>query len=138
MMTLITGFTCPPTIYFKFTTKCDKCYYKVRQLFFYYKVRWSVITKCDNFFITKCDKCYYKVRQILQSVTILLQSATGITKCDHYYKVRQYNERQEMMTSTITLLNTIYRRDIKSTGTLRHVMITYSTDYSQRFTGLLT
>ena len=36
------------------------CYYKVRQLF------------------------YYKVRQVL------LQSATGITKCDDYYKVRQY------------------------------------------------
>ena len=34
---------------------------------------------------------YYKVRQVLlQSVTILLQSATGITKCDDYYKVRQY------------------------------------------------
>ena len=63
-------------------TKCDS--------FFYYKVRWSVITKCDSFFITKCDKCYYKVRQVLQSVTILLQSATGITKCDDYYKVRQY------------------------------------------------
>ena len=60
MMTLITGFTCPPTIYFKF--------------------------------ITKCDKCYYKVRQVLQRVTILLQSATGITKCDDYYKVRQYME----------------------------------------------
>ena len=89
MMTLITGFTCPPTIYFRFITKCDKCYYKVRQLF-YYKVRWSVITKCDSFFITKCDRCYYKVRQLLQSVTILLQSATGITKYDDYYKVRQY------------------------------------------------
>ena len=49
------------------------CYNKVRQIF-----------------ITKCDKCYYKVRQVLQSVTILLQSATGITKCDDYYKVRQY------------------------------------------------
>ena len=58
-MTLITGFICPPTIYFKF--------------------------------ITKCDKCYYKVRQVLQSVTILLQSATGITKCDDYCKVRQYS-----------------------------------------------
>ena len=82
MMTLITRFTCPPTIYFKFITKCDKCYYKVR---------WSVITKCDSFFVTKCDKCYYQVRQLLQSVTILLQSATGITKCDDYYKVRQYS-----------------------------------------------
>ena len=30
------------------------------------------------------------MRQLLQSVTILLQSATGITKCDDYYKVRQY------------------------------------------------
>ena len=45
-------------------------------------MRWSVITKCDSFFITKCYKCYYKVRHVLQSVTILLQSATGITKCD--------------------------------------------------------
>ena len=34
---------------------------------------------------------YYKVRQVLlQSVTILLQSATGITKCDDCYKVRHY------------------------------------------------
>ena len=81
-MTLITGFACPPTIYFTFITKCDS--------FFYYKLRWSVITKCDSFFITNCDKCYYKVRQVLQSVTILLQSATGITKCEDYYKVRQY------------------------------------------------
>ena len=47
-------------------------------------MRWSVITKCDSFLITKYDKCYYKVRQVLQSVTILLQSATAF-----YYKVRQ-------------------------------------------------
>ena len=70
----LSGFTCPPTIYFKFITKCDKCYYKVRQLFLlqsamvcYYKVR---------------QLFYYKVRQVLQSVTILLQSATIITKCN--------------------------------------------------------
>ena len=73
----LSGFTCPPTIYFKFITKCDS--------FFYYKLRWSVITKCDSFF-------YYKVQQVL------LQSATGITKCDNfitkcddYYKVQQYS-----------------------------------------------
>ena len=77
MMTLITGFTCPPTIYFKF------------------------ITKCDSFFITKCDKCYYKVRQVLQSVTILLQSATVITKCDDYYKVRQYTVPLLLETETV-------------------------------------
>ena len=44
MMILIIGFTCPPTTHFKF--------------------------------ITKCDRCYYKVRQVLQSATIILQSAT--------------------------------------------------------------
>ena len=33
--------------------------------------------------------CYYKVCQILQSVRLLLQSASGITKCDSYYKVRR-------------------------------------------------
>ena len=42
----------------------------------------AVITKCDSFSITKRDKCYCKVRQVLQSVTILLQSATIATKCD--------------------------------------------------------
>ena len=89
MMTLITGFICPPTIYFKLITKCDKSYYKVRQLFllqramicyykvrrlFYYKVRQVLlqsatdITKCDNF-ITKCDR-YYKVRRLLQNATV--------------------------------------------------------------------
>ena len=51
-----------------------QAYYKVRQLFL----------------LQRPMVCYYKVRQVLQSVTILLQSATGITKCDDYYKVRQY------------------------------------------------
>ena len=58
-----------------FVQKCDKCYYKVRQ----------VLLQSATSVITKCDKCYYKVRQVL------LQSATSvITKCDKcYYKVRQ-------------------------------------------------
>ena len=83
MMTLITGFTCPSTIYFKFITKCDKCYYKVRQLSL----------------LQSAMVCYYKVRQLFYYKVrqVLLQSATGITKCDNfitkcddYYKVRQY------------------------------------------------
>ena len=37
-----------------------------------------------------------------------------------------------MVTSTITLLNTIYRRNIKLTETA--TCITYSTDYYQRLT----
>ena len=45
----------------------------------------SVITKCDSFFYYKVRQLvYYKVRRVL------LQSATGITKCDGYYKVWQY------------------------------------------------
>ena len=36
------------------------------------------------------------MRQVLQSVTILFQSATGITKCDDYYKVRQYNVHDDV------------------------------------------
>ena len=56
----------------------------------YYKVRWTVITNCDSFLITKCDTVYYKLRQVLQSAMDLLQIATGITKCDDYYKLRQY------------------------------------------------
>ena len=36
----------------------------------------------------KMRQLYYKVRQLLQIVTILF--ATGHTKCDVYYKLRQY------------------------------------------------
>ena len=53
------GFTRRPTIHFKFITKCNKCYYKVRQL-----------TLLQSAMV-----CYYKVRHVLQNATILLQSA---------------------------------------------------------------
>ena len=32
LILLIVGFTCPPTVYFTFITKCGKCCYKLRQL----------------------------------------------------------------------------------------------------------
>ena len=57
-MILIIGFTCPLTVHFKFITKCNKCSYKVRQVFLQSA---TGITKCDNF-ISMCDR-YYKVRQ---------------------------------------------------------------------------
>ena len=56
----------------------------------YYKLRWTVVTNCDSFFITRCDTVYYKLRQVLQSGMDLLQIVTGITKCDDYYKLRLY------------------------------------------------
>ena len=48
-----------------FLQNTTEVYYKMRQVF------------------------YYKMRQLLQNVTILLQKATVITKCDVYYKLRQ-------------------------------------------------
>ena len=54
-------------------------------------MRWTVITNCDSFFISKCDTVYHKLRQVLQSAMDLLQIITGITKCDDYYTLRQYN-----------------------------------------------
>ena len=56
----------------------------------YYKVRWTVTANCDSFFIAKCDTIYHKLRKVLQSAMDLLEIATGITKCDNYYKLRQY------------------------------------------------
>ena len=75
--------------FFMFITKCDGIITNCDSLL-YYKVRWTVITNCNSFFITKCDTVYYKLRQVLQSAMDLLQIAKGITKCDDYYKLRQY------------------------------------------------
>ena len=74
----------------KIITKCDEIITNCDSLV-YHNVRWTVITNCDSFFITKCDTVYYKLRQMLQSAINLLQTATGITKWDDYYKLRQYN-----------------------------------------------
>ena len=60
-------------------------------------------------FITKCDG------QLLQIATaFLLQSATGITKCDDYYKVRQYRStkvfvhaRENLLTENLREMLTI-------------------------------
>ena len=45
------------------------------------------------YFITKCDKSLLQNVSgfLLQNATVLLQNATIITKCDVYYKLRQYN-----------------------------------------------
>ena len=60
----------------------------------------DIITKCDSYFIIKCDRSLLQNASgfllqngtvLLQSATILLQNAIVITKCDVYYKLRQYN-----------------------------------------------
>ena len=52
LILLIVGFTCPPTMHFKFITKCGKCCYKLRQLV-YNKVRQVVLQCATIFFIKK-------------------------------------------------------------------------------------
>ena len=74
-------------------TKCDGIITNCDSLV-YYKLRWTVITNCDSFFITRCDTVYYNLLQVLQSVMGLLRIATGITKCDDYYKLRQYKKKR--------------------------------------------
>ena len=46
----------------------------------------DIVTKCNSYFITKC------YRSLLENASgFLLQNATVLTKCDVYYKFRQYN-----------------------------------------------
>ena len=58
-----------------FNRKCDRCYYKMWQLFCC-KMWQKFITKYVKFFITKYE--------LLQTAAILLQIATNITKWDDY------------------------------------------------------
>ena len=41
--------------------------------------------------LQNATEVYYKMQQLVQIATTLLQNATVITKCDVYYKLRQYN-----------------------------------------------
>ena len=65
------------------------------------------ITKCDGLLLQSATAFYYKERQVL------LQSATGITKCDNfitkcdrYYNVRRLLQSATVQTSGIDL-NTV-------------------------------
>ena len=95
----------------KIITKCDGIITNCDSLV-YYKGRWTVITNCDSLFITKCDKVYYKLGQVLQSAMDLLQIATGITKCDDYYKLRQYSiflrERLKTIAEQVNCLSSLF------------------------------
>ena len=51
LILVIGGFTYPPTVHFKFITKCGKCCYKLRQLV-YYKVR-QVVSQCATILLLK-------------------------------------------------------------------------------------
>ena len=95
----------------KSITKCDGIITNYDSLV-YYKMRWTVVTNCDRFFITKCDTVYYKLRRVLQSAKNLLQIATGITKCDDYYKLRQYRRDSQLLVFQDFFSFYIFRRKI--------------------------
>ena len=71
-------------------------YYKMRQIWLQnvtailLQNATGVNYKTSQVFYYKMWQFYYKMRQLLQIATILLQNATVITKCDGYYKLRQY------------------------------------------------
>ena len=48
----------------------------------------DIITKCDSYFITKFD------RSLLQNATVTTKCDGFVTKCEVYYKLRQYTVKQ--------------------------------------------
>ena len=58
----------------------------------YYKERWNYYNLRQLSLLQSAMDCYYKLRQLFYYKVRhgLLQIATGITKCDGYYKLRQY------------------------------------------------
>ena len=79
-------------------------------------MRQLVITKCDSYFITKCDKCYYKVRELLQSATVLLQSAMIITKCDRTMSVEEDEVNPATFSIQVVLLAIVFVTAIVGNG----------------------
>lgn len=85
-----------------FLTKYDVCYYKVWQLF--------LLQVATLFHQKVAKRCYDKVQQVFQSATafyqkvatILLQSVTGIAKCDRYYKVLRIIQSTTEQLTTFT------------------------------------
>ena len=65
-----------------------------------YKMRQILLKNATAILLQNATEVYYKMRQVfycktrqlLQIASILLQNATAITKCDVYYKLRQYTE----------------------------------------------
>ena len=72
----------------------------------YYKVRQVLLQSATAFFTTKCDGL------LLQSATaFLLQSATSVvTKCDRYYKVRQFYYKVRRLLQSATVHDALMQR----------------------------
>ena len=71
----------------------------------------EVFCKMRQVFYYKMRQFYYKMRQLLQIVTILLQNAKVITKCDVYDKLRQFKQLFHR-TANFLFLQTLSKRQL--------------------------
>ena len=82
-------------------------YYKLRQL--------SLLQSAMDCYYKLRHLFYYKVRHgLLQSAMDLLQIATGITKCDDYYKLRQYSTQNAKRIKRFLRLHIVIKPLIKN------------------------
>ena len=64
-------------------------YYKMQQILLQNATA-ILLQNAREVYYQMCQFFYYKMQQLLQNATILLQDAAVVTKCDVYYKLRQY------------------------------------------------
>ena len=64
-------------------------YYKMQQILLQNATA-ILLQNAREVYYQMCQFFYCKMQQLLQNATILLQDATVVTKCDVYYKLRQY------------------------------------------------
>ena len=116
MMILIIGFTCPPSIHFKFITKCDSLfYYNVRQLLLQSATTVFVqsatgITKCDNF-ITKCDR--YSITKCARTMHHLfkeIKREQDINSALQHLKRKKVSQEQRLIHNFFSISSVIVKQ----------------------------
>ena len=95
-MILIIGFTCPPTIHFKVIKKCDKCYYKVRQLILLQSAiafllqSATIISKCDRTKLCTKDKAHFMIHKVafIQKYTDTIVQKVQISNLSFFFRLK--------------------------------------------------
>ena len=68
----------------------------------------GIVTNCNSYFIIKCDRSLLQKASgfLFQNVIVLLQNATGITKCDDFIKKldSHYKMRRLLQIATVQSL----------------------------------
>ena len=53
----------------------------------------TLLQNMTEVYYKMCQVFYYKMQELLQNMATLLQNVTIITKCNVYYKLRQYTQQ---------------------------------------------